>query len=85
MSYFGFRKTEKGEWELSTVRLAGTFKVMPDWYIKTTSVNKKSFLKSKSSTTQEIVYVDRGVTQGDMQQLLLTVLPDFTGVNKFIA
>lgn len=55
---------------------------MPDWYIKSTSSSKKGFFKSSSTSTQEIVYVDRGVTDKDVAQLFLVAIPDMSAVQK---
>lgn len=72
---FGITPTDK--FRCSTFRVSGSFSVAPDWYIKTTSSSKKGFFKSKETSTQEIVYVDRGITQADIGELLLVSIPDF--------
>lgn len=77
MSYLIFGMTPTDKFRCSTFRVYGSFTVAPDWYIKTTSKSKKGFFKSSETSTQEIVYVDRGITQKDIGELLLVSIPDF--------
>jgi len=57
---------------------------MPDWYIKTVDSKKKGFFSSKETSTQEIVYVDRGVTAKDIAELFLVAIPDMSVVQKLL-
>jgi len=75
---------EASKWHVRSASLEGTFKVMPDWYIKTSTSQKSSFLSSSSSSTQEIVYVERGVTATDVENLMLTVMPDWGNVRQLM-
>jgi len=77
IAFIIFGLTPQDKWHCSTFKVVGSYNVAPDWYIKTTTKTKKGFFSSSETTTQEIVYVDRGVTQSDIGELLLISIPDF--------
>lgn len=79
MHYFTFAMNAAKEWEVKTASLSGEFETMPDWYINTIQTSKRSFLKSSDSSRQEIVYVERGLTQGDIQDMMMIVIPQGPG------
>eukprot|EP01125_Pyxidicula_operculata_P019128 TRINITY_DN690_c0_g1_i1.p1 TRINITY_DN690_c0_g1~~TRINITY_DN690_c0_g1_i1.p1 ORF type:complete len:168 (-),score=37.43 TRINITY_DN690_c0_g1_i1:47-550(-) len=81
VAFFTFCEAKKG-WHSSYFIASGKFRVAPDWYIKTTTVSKKGFFHSSSSTNQEIVYVNRGVTQEDVAHLFLIAIPNVDDVQK---
>lgn len=87
MHYFTFHMdTIKGrdKWFVSSASISGTFQTMPDWYISTKSCSKKSVLRSSSSSVDEIVYVDRGVTKEDISDLLMIVMPAWAGTRHLL-
>ncbi len=59
---------------------------MPDWYIRTNTVSKKSFFKSSHSVSQEIVYVETGITEKAVAEMMMIAMPDFAGLrNKMLS
>jgi hypothetical protein len=82
LAYYSFYKDAGNLWHIESISVRASFVTMPDWYIETSSSSKKTFKGSKSSTTQRIVYVERGVTQKDIQDMLFLSVPDLTGIRK---
>lgn len=65
-----------GKFQCATFRMSACFALMPDWYIEDKQKTRKGFFKSSSKSEQKIVYVERGITEDDLKNLLLICMPN---------